>query len=354
MGHFVKWRGAFLDQGSPAIGRTIQSVEVGQAFRFGAWGASGLRIGPNDPSIAQINPRSAVEGAANNILWFELVGLREGNVMIEMRNPADNCVWDYFQLAVKKRSTKVRPPVRGINYDYYVDTKGINANYNASLVLVLNMSLTPLPGGKSVNDANGTTWTSKAWTQQEWNTWTQRFVNLIQSTWSEKFWLGTPASLTELEVPRPGGKARVNLHCLLKVRLVSPAQAQHKITVVKTSATNGLQFRSHSTLYDHQDLRTDPPTVTGFAQPFNTVVHEIGHTLGLHHACEATTPSTPYCLATNPAVVEVMAKGNALRSHYATPWQNAAAAWFNADSHGHHYSPSDFPASMTRLAPVPV
>jgi len=355
MGHFVKWRGALLDQGSPAISKTIQTVEVGQAFRFGAWGADGLKIGPNDPSIAQLQPRSAVESRSNNILWFELVGLREGNVMIEMRHPTNNAVWDYFQLAVKKRATKVRTPIKGINYTYYVDTKGINANYNASIVLVLNVALVPLPGDKTVQDASGTNWTSKWWGIQEWQRWTQQFVSLVQKSWSEKFWLKTPASLTELEVPRsPSGKARVNLHCVLKVQLVQPAAAQHKITVVKTSATHGLAYRSDSTNYDHKDLKTEPPSVTGFSQPFNTVVHEIGHSLGLHHACEATTPSTPYCLSTDPAVNEVMAKGNQLQAGYATPWQNAAAAWFNADGHGHRYTPSNFPASMTRLAPVPV
>jgi hypothetical protein len=31
MAHFVKWRGAFLDQGSPSISHTIQATEVGKA-----------------------------------------------------------------------------------------------------------------------------------------------------------------------------------------------------------------------------------------------------------------------------------------------------------------------------------
>jgi hypothetical protein len=49
-----------------------------------------------------------------------------------------------------------------------------------------------------------------------------------------------------------------------------------------------------------------------------------------------------------------MAMGDEQHPNFATPWQNAAAAWFNADGHGHRYTASDFPASMTRLAPVPV
>ena len=48
MANFVKWRGAFNDQGSPSIHNTIQSTTVGQAFRFGIWGGSGLSVGPNN------------------------------------------------------------------------------------------------------------------------------------------------------------------------------------------------------------------------------------------------------------------------------------------------------------------
>ena len=148
MAHFVKWRGPFLDEGSPAIGRTIQGTEVGKAFRFGIWGDVGLKIGPNDSSVAQLNPRLSVEGSTNNITWYELVGLREANVMVEARNPADNAVWDYFQLAVKKSTFKSRPPVRGINYDYYVDTTGIGPNWNASMVSSSRSCLSRFPAGR--------------------------------------------------------------------------------------------------------------------------------------------------------------------------------------------------------------
>ena len=69
---------------------------MGKAFRFGLWGGSGLVVGPNDPSIAQMNARISVEATTNNISWYELVGIREGLVMIEARNPGDGRVWDYF------------------------------------------------------------------------------------------------------------------------------------------------------------------------------------------------------------------------------------------------------------------
>jgi hypothetical protein len=355
MAHFVKWRGPFNDEGAPRISKTIQNVETGKAFLFGIWGGSTLKVGPNDPSIAQCNKRTAVEGGSNNITWYELVGRRAANVMIEARNPGDNAVWDSFQLAVKDaaKKPKIRPTVRGINYDYHVSTGKINHNWNADLILTLRMALIPAAGGNTVSDTTGTSYTSQWWTNKEWGNWVRQFIKVVESHWSAKFWLSTPAALSELEVAKPGGgKKRVNLHCLLNVQLAKAAMAHHRITVVKTSATSSVGYGSHSTNYDDKDLLTDSPAVSGFTKPFNTVVHEIGHTLGLHHACESITPSTPYCTAAHPEVGTIMAMGNEYRATYATPWQNAAAAWFNTDSHGHKFQPSEFKSSLTRLAPV--
>lgn len=178
---------------------------------------------------------------------------------------------------------------------------------------------------------------------------------MIERNWSEKFWLRPPSVLGDLEMAKPGGgRCRVNLHCVLKVNLVSPALAQHRIKVVKSGASPAGSYRSDSTDFDNVDVRTDPPSVTGFAQPFNTVVHEIGHTLGLHHPCEATTPANPYCVTTDPNSNEVMGQGSELRVRYATPWQNAAAAWFNSSGSGWRFKAVDFVPSVNYVAPLDI
>lgn len=90
MGHFVKWIGPNLNEGAPRISQSEQKVEVGQAFRCGVWGGSSLKITPNDATLAQINVRTAVDSSSNNITWYEIVGLKEGNATIRAINPGDD------------------------------------------------------------------------------------------------------------------------------------------------------------------------------------------------------------------------------------------------------------------------
>jgi hypothetical protein len=46
--------------------------------------------------------------------------------------------------------------------------------------------------------------------------------------------------------------------------------------------------------------------------------------------------------------------GDALQPNYATPWQIAAASWFNSSGRGHSLKPNDFPAALYRVPPAPV
>ncbi|WP_342361432.1 hypothetical protein [Terrarubrum flagellatum] len=356
MSKFVAWRSKPNEPAPPPISNTIQPVSVGQAFRFGFsnyfdW----IKVGPNDPSMGVVNKREIVESSSNNITWFEIVGTREGHVLIDAIDTNTGYRWDVFQLAIGKSGAKKRPAIKGVNYNYYVDTTGIGPNWNASIVIVQKFALIPIRGGLTITDTTGTNWTSQYWSNKEWNAWVWKFKKLIEGAWSEKMWLATPASLHELEVDAPGGgKRRVNLHCVYKVEFAVAGAAHQEIRVLKTNATSSVAFGSDSKLLDKADLLTDSPAVSGFINPFNTAIHEIGHNLGLHHPCEVKTPATPYCVSTDPDNVEVMGMGDQLRARYATPWQNAAATWFSTNGGGTTYKPIDFTPSLSRLAPVVV
>ncbi|CEJ16150.1 hypothetical protein BN1110_06501 [bacterium YEK0313] len=354
MPHFVKFVGNPHASAPPAIKQQDQKVAVGESIRIGFTNMqSWIDIRANNPSV-RITRREAVEKATNGIGWFEIVGMYESSTEITAVDTNTGYVWDQFTLDVKgKLKRKDRPPVRGMTFNYYVDTKGIGPNYNASIVLEWKVALVPVNGPK-IKDSDEIMFNASNWRAGEWNAWTANFKKLIESSWSERIWLSTPASLHELEVADPGGgKRRVNLHCVLKCVISHSGAAHQIIRVVKAKLPSVGAFRSDSRLLDKNDLNIDPVgTYAEQTKPFTTAVHEIGHNLGFTHACQATTPATPYCLAADPNSGEIMATGNELRVRHAMPWQRAAATWFS--SGGTSCLPTDFGPSFVRLAPVAV
>jgi len=353
MPHFVKFAGNPHQAAPPAVKRVTQSISVGTSIRVGFKDTqSWIDVRSNNARV-NIAKREAVENVSNGIAWYEIVGMDEGTTEITAVDTNTNYVWDRFTISIKgKAKTTNRPPIRGVTYNYYVDTKGIGANVNASVVIEWKVALIPVPAGP-VTDTVGTTFTAAKW-GNDWNSWTAKFKRTVESAWSERIWLSTPAKLHELEVSDPGGgKRRVNLHCVLNCVISSLGAAHQVIRVAKTGFSTGAPFRSDSRLLDDADLGTDPVgSYGGQTKPFNTAVHEIGHDLGFTHSCQVTTPSTPYCLVTDPENAAIMATGNELRASYATPWQRAAALWFSTG--GTPCTSGEFSPSLTRLAPVGV
>ena len=93
---FVRSRSNIPSANYYDVTHTIQSVTVGEPVVVGFKGATGLRIGPNDPSCAIMLPIPPQLG----ISWFVLTGVRASNVMIEAKAAGAATTSQNFQLAV--------------------------------------------------------------------------------------------------------------------------------------------------------------------------------------------------------------------------------------------------------------
>jgi hypothetical protein len=127
--HFVNSRGARISNGIVNGGR-------GLPLTIGVYGADGLSVGPNDPSIAGI----ARSGGADKygVTWFQLTGKRPGNVMVEAKMAGS--VWDFFQLKVGE------PTYLGAEAAWAMGPPRFNGCYTQNPNEVPTKRTTPAPG----------------------------------------------------------------------------------------------------------------------------------------------------------------------------------------------------------------
>ena len=151
-------------------------------------------------------------------------------------------------------------------------------------------------------DANGEVFWIRPWETAAW----QRFQSLFKqqcAKWNNRFWLIPPGDFSQLDVQVGSRKLRPSIYCHLYVDFVgSTATAHRTIEVVNldrqtTAAKLGVQptrldsgaFRSHEGLYDALDVKsrsnrsTDNTGTTRTHANYLTIVHEIGHAIGLDH-----------------------------------------------------------------------
>jgi hypothetical protein len=131
------------------------------------------------------------------------------------------------------------------------------------------------------------------WTNAEWIAFRDNFVTVIRRYWDGKFEL-TP-NRAWYQAGGAQGPEPAPISCSLSLGLVdAAAMANHRYFVIKPQETNFRSFASRGRrlgLFTHRDLSHDWRTrrtrvgsdrhSVSFLQ--SPVLHEFGHTLGLHH-----------------------------------------------------------------------
>lgn len=172
----------------------------------------------------------------------------------------------------------------------------------------------------------------EAWADPEWLAFRDNFVSVITRYWDRKF---------ELTPDRPWYQARhgqaaperSRITCSLSLGLVDAAgQANHRYFIIKPRETT---FRSFADpprrlgLFTHRDLTLDWNTrrtrigrvhhSVSYLQ--NTILHEFGHTLGLHHVAGQGNSDAHYGVTLEQRQ-DVMGMGDHASARAARPWQS--------------------------------
>lgn len=167
------------------------------------------------------------------------------------------------------------------------------------------------------------------WTNQEWETYKNRFVEVVQRHWSDKFVLEPNVPWYR---PRLGSTLTpATIQCSLSIELVETASRAHQ--TFRIIHPHEDDFRSYvdepsrSGLFTHQDLEShwnNRLTRVGsqthsidFLQ--TTVNHEFGHTLGLGHVNGAGNSDRDYGVSVGQRENQ-MGMGGLLTAAHARPW----------------------------------
>lgn len=262
-------------------------------------------------------------------------------------------------------------------HDSHLYLGGANRTTNADLQLILRVFIRPGATGtnvvSSVNAAGAIyTHDAVAWAPGELDKFRTKYKHLAETAWTNKFWLKTPVSCADLIHPfdgQAGPKARVNLRCRLIINLLTDTNDAHKVIDAVKYVPNPASIppRANDRTYFQDTLNRAPHTDLGGRRYYqDTVVHEVGHALGLPHVGVSVgtmitplVPGSPVCsVATQNQVIcyegsnvrqtnDIMGLGNTFSTRDAQPWldrvtQHTAIAV------------AQWTTSLTRLAPVPV
>jgi len=178
-------------------------------------------------------------------------------------------------------------------FDSYLLLKSDGQNHTLTLVLKIFLkqvaTLWGLPMAPYA-DSDGKFFWIRPWQNTAWACFRDEFKRQSLK-WNDRFWLIPPLGFSKLDVKVGAYTVRPNIYCHLYVDLIGgPGGAHRTIQVVNLDKKlNSSGFRSTSRLYSSHDVEPDTYDATDdTGRPHRvsqlTIVHEIGHALGLLHS----------------------------------------------------------------------
>ena len=185
-------------------------------------------------------------------------------------------------------------------FDSYLLLKNDGSNHTLTLVLKVNMAKADMLGlpVKPVVDENRVYYI-RPWRDQAWSAWKREFKRQAL-TWANKFWLIPPANFSRLDVKVGNRTIRPCIYCHFYLDFTGASEAHTTIEVLNLDVAmsqlstgrgnndSGL-YRSSSAEYDSLDTTSrtnEAPDISGTVYQqanYQTIVHEVGHALGLEH-----------------------------------------------------------------------
>lgn len=226
----------------------------------------------------------------------------------------------------------LREWIRGPVLDSHLYAAERNAHRNADLNFILSVYLNRVePDGSGLYaDALGGITPILRWPDDEWTHFRHEFYNQVKGFFSKRFWLVPPRGYTDLDWPDARPTHRPNVKCGLTL-WVHRRPEHARICVNCIYPVPGQAMRSsmdpggHSGELDAADTtyQDNPVPTTSEVHTQATVLHEVGHLLGLSH------------VARNPATCPV---DNAVACYGTTAWQRGDfMGWGSRVEHWHSW-----------------
>jgi len=170
------------------------------------------------------------------------------------------------------------------------------------------------------------------WTNVEWLAFRDNFVRVIMRYWDGKFELA-PNRPWYLPRGAQGAPEMARITCSLSLGLVdAPAQANQRYFIIKPQETSFRSFAAPERrlgLFTHRDLALDWNTrqtrvgrvrhSVSYLQ--STILHEFGHTLGLHHVGGTGNSDANYGVTLEQRE-DLMGLGDHVTVREAQPWRS--------------------------------